>query len=150
MFEYEFMRHAFAAAGLVAAVSGSVGFFLTLRQQTFAGHALSHLGFTGAMAATLAGIAPFRGLIGFTLAAGLAMGALDEKLSGRDVAIGVVLSLSLGVGVLFMALSAQAVQVTALLLGSVLGVDAPTLKMLALLSASILSVGASTPSTLPN
>src|SRR5260364_55524 len=121
MFEYEFMRHAFAAAGLVAAVSGSVGFFLTLRQQTFAGHALSHLGFTGAMAATLAGIAPFWGLIGFTLAAGLA--------------IGVVLSLSLGVGVLFMALSAQAVQVTALLFGSVLGVDAPTLKMLALLSA---------------
>ncbi len=41
MFDYDFMRNAFAAATVVAIVSGVVGYFLVLRAQTFAGHALS-------------------------------------------------------------------------------------------------------------
>lgn len=102
MFEYDFMINAFAASGMVAVVAGIVGFFLVLRQQSFAGHALSHVGFTGATGAALFGIAPLWGLLGFTLAAGMAMGALGEKLSGRDVAIGMILSLSLGFGLLFL------------------------------------------------
>ena len=70
MFQYEFMINAFAAAGIVAVVSGLVGFFLVMRGQTFAGHALSHIGFAGATGAGLIGLAPLWGLIGFTLAAG--------------------------------------------------------------------------------
>ena len=42
MLEYDFMRNAFAAAGVAAVVSGLVGYFLVLRGQTFAGHALGH------------------------------------------------------------------------------------------------------------
>ncbi|WP_222336368.1 metal ABC transporter permease [Rhizobium leguminosarum] len=38
MFEYDFMRQAFAAATIVAILSGTVGYFLVLRGQTFAGH----------------------------------------------------------------------------------------------------------------
>ena len=41
MLDYDFMRTAFAAATIVAIVSGTVGYFLVLRGQTFAGHALS-------------------------------------------------------------------------------------------------------------
>jgi len=55
MFEYEFMRNAFAASGIVAVLAGIVGYFLVLRGQTFAGHALSHVGFTGATGAVLVG-----------------------------------------------------------------------------------------------
>src|SRR6266516_3614467 len=69
MFQYEFMINAFAAAGIVAVVSGLVGFFLVMRGQTFAGHALSHIGFAGATGAGLIGLAPIWGLLGFTLAA---------------------------------------------------------------------------------
>ena len=43
-------RTRFAAAGIVAVVRGIVGYFLVLRAQTFAGHALSHVGFAGATA----------------------------------------------------------------------------------------------------
>jgi zinc/manganese transport system permease protein len=96
MFEYEFMQNAFAASGIVAVLAGVVGYFLVLRGQTFAGHALSHVGFTGATGAVLVGMSPLWGMIGFTLAAGIGMGALGEKLTGRDVAIGVILTLSLG------------------------------------------------------
>jgi ABC 3 transport family len=60
MFEYDFMRTAFAASGIVAVLSGVVGFFLVMRGQTFAGHALSHVGFTGATGAVLVGVSPSR------------------------------------------------------------------------------------------
>ena len=66
MLEYDFMRNAFAAAGVAAIVSGVVGYFLVLRGQTFAGHALGHIGFAGATGAVLIGLAPLWGLIGFT------------------------------------------------------------------------------------
>src|SRR5260370_24368704 len=102
MFQYDFMVNAFAAAGIVAVVSGIVGFFLVMRGQTFAGHALSHIGFAGATGAGLIGLAPIWGLIGFTLAAGIGMGMLGERITGRDVAIGVVLALALAFGLLFL------------------------------------------------
>ncbi|UDG82462.1 metal ABC transporter permease [Candidatus Vallotia cooleyia] len=140
MFEYEFMINAFAASGIVAIVSGIVGFFLVMRQQTFAGHALSHVGFTGATGAALLGISPLWGMIGFTVVAGIVMGALGDRLSGRDVAIGMTLSLSLGAGLLFLHFfTAYATQVTMLLFGNVLGVSSSVLMSLAWLALLVFS-----------
>jgi zinc/manganese transport system permease protein len=124
MLDYDFMRNAFAAAGVAAIVSGLVGYFLVLRGQTFAGHALGHIGFAGATGAVLIGVAPVWGLVGFTVAAGIGMGLMGDRLSGRDVAIGVVLALALGFGLLFLHYyTAFAAQATALLFGNVLAVD---------------------------
>ena len=81
MFEYDFMRTAFAASGVAAVLAGTVGFFLVLRGQTFAGHALSHVGFTGATGALLFGLSPLAGLVGFTFVAGIGMGLFGEKLA---------------------------------------------------------------------
>jgi zinc/manganese transport system permease protein len=119
----------------VAVVSGIVGYFLVMRAQTFAGHALSHIGFAGATGAGLLGLAPLWGLVGFTLAAGIVMGLLGERISNRDVAIGVVLALALGFGLLFLHYyTAFATQATALLFGNVLAVDRATIAILAALS----------------
>ncbi len=134
MLDYDFMRTAFAAAAVVAAVSGAVGYFLVLRGQTFAGHALAHVGFTGATGAFLLGIAPLWGLVLATVAAGVGMGLMGERLAQRDVAIGLVLSLSLGFGLLFLHFyTAFATQATALLFGNVLAVDEGTVWTLAAL-----------------
>jgi zinc/manganese transport system permease protein len=131
MLDYDFMQNAFAAAGIAAVVSGLVGYFLVLRGQTFAGHALGHIGFAGATGAVLVGVAPIWGLVGLTVAAGVAMGALGERISGRDVAIGVVLALALGLGLLFLHYyTAFATQATALLFGNVLAVDRTTIATL--------------------
>lgn len=136
MLAYDFMRHAFAAAAIVAVLAGLSGFFLVLRGQTFAGHALSHVGFTGATGAVLLGLPPLWGLVGVTVAGGVLMGALGERLAGRDVAIGLVLSVALGLGLLFLHFfTAYASQATALLFGNVLGVDRATLAVLAGLGA---------------
>ena len=127
MFEYDFMQNAFAAAAIVAIVSGLVGYFLVLRGQTFAGHALAHVGFTGATGAVLVGVAPLWGLVAMTMVAGIGMGLLGERLAQRDVAIGLVLALSLGLGLLFLHFfTAYATQATALLFGNVLAVDVRT------------------------
>lgn len=141
MLAYDFMRTAYLASGIVAILSGLVGYFLVLRNQTFAGHALAHVGFTGATGAILVGLAPLWGLVGFTLIAGMAMGALGEKLSARDVAIGMTLSLALGFGLLFLHFyTAFATQATALLFGNVLGVDREALWSLAGLAAVSVAV----------
>jgi zinc/manganese transport system permease protein len=135
MLTYEFMINAFLASGIVAVVAGIVGYFLVLRGQTFAGHALSHVGFAGATGAVLVGLPPLWGLVAFTMGAGLGMGLLGERLSGRDVAIGIVLALSMGLGLLFLHFyTAYASQVTALLFGNVLGVDVATLWTLLILA----------------
>ncbi len=139
MLDYDFMRNAFAAAGIVAVVSGLVGYFLVLRGQTFAGHALSHVGFTGATGAFLIGVTPLWGLLAATLAAGLGMGFMGERLAQRDVAIGIVLALSLGFGLLFLHFyTAFATQATALLFGNVLAVDEET--VWTLLALGVVSV----------
>jgi zinc/manganese transport system permease protein len=136
MLEYDFMRTAFAASGIAAVLAGAVGFFLVLRGQTFAGHALSHVGFTGATGAVLFGLSPFAGLVGFTLVASVGMGLFGEKLAARDVMIGMMLSLSLGLGLLFLHFyTTGATQAAALLFGNVLGVDSAALLNLFLFAA---------------
>jgi len=136
MFDYDFMVNAFAAGGIVALVAGAVGFFLVLRGQTFAGHALSHVGFAGATGAVLIGLSPLAGLVGFTLLAGVGIGLIGDRISSRDVVIGMVLSLSLGFGLLFLHFyTSYASQATAVLFGNVLAVGRPTLWTLGALGA---------------
>src|SRR6202453_3847526 len=135
MLEYDFMRTAFIASGVAAILAGTVGYFLVLRGQTFAGHALSHVGFTGATGAVLFGLSPLAGLVGFTLVSGIGMGLFGEKLGERDVAIGMMLSLALGLGLLFLHFyTSAAPSASALLFGNVLGVDAAALWTLVVLA----------------
>ncbi len=140
MLSYDFMVRAFLASGIVAVVAGTVGYFLVLRAQTFAGHALSHIAFAGATGAALIGVAPIYGVLALTIGAGAAMGLLGERLSGRDVTIGIILSLSLGFGILFLSLTTtNATQATALLFGSVLSVSPTMLQTLAVLGVVTLA-----------
>jgi zinc/manganese transport system permease protein len=141
MFNYDFMRNAFAAATIVAVLAGVVGYFLVLRGQTFAGHALAHVGFTGATGAVLVGISPLWGLVSMTVAAAIGMGFMGEKLAERDVAIGLVLAFALALGLLFLHFfTAYATQATTLLFGNVLSVDVGTIWILLVISAGTLAV----------
>ena len=130
IFDYEFMRNAFAAATIVALVAGAIGYFLVLRGETFAGHALSHVGFSGATGAVLVGISPLVGLTAFTVLAGLGISLIGEK-AHRDVAIGLVLTVSLGLGLLFLHYyTSYAGMATNLLFGNVLGISQETVWIL--------------------
>src|SRR5205814_5821775 len=56
MFAHEFMRNALIAASFVGLACGLVGYFVVLRAQVFAGDALSHVAFTGGLAAAVLGL----------------------------------------------------------------------------------------------
>lgn len=128
MLSYDFMRQAFVASGIVAIVAGTVGYFLVLRGQTFAGHALAHVGFAGATGGVLLGVAPLWGLLAMTVTAGIGMGFGGERVAQRDVTIGLVLASSLGLGLLFLHFyTGYAAQTTTLLFGNVLAVDVDTI-----------------------
>jgi zinc/manganese transport system permease protein len=124
IFEYAFMRHAFMAGTLVALAAGIVGYFVVLRRLAFAAHALAHIGFAGATGAVFLNLNLFMGLAVFTTGAGIAMGILGDKVRGRDVAIGTVLALTMGLGNLFLNLSTKlAGEATSILFGDLLAIS---------------------------
>ena len=123
-FQYAFMQHAYTAGAIVAIVAGVGGYFVVLRSLSFAGHALSHIGFAGATGAVALGVNPIYGLLVFTVGGAVGMGALGKRIYGRDVVIGIVLAWMLGLGVLFLSLySGYATEAYALLFGEILGIS---------------------------
>jgi len=106
MLAHEFTRNALIAGSLIAVASGLVGYFVVLRAQVFAGDALSHVAFTGAIAAALLGIDDRIGLFAATILVAVALAGLGRRDQADDVTIGTLFSWVLGLGVLFLALIA--------------------------------------------
>jgi zinc/manganese transport system permease protein len=103
MLAHEFIRNALLAGSCVALASGAIGWFVVLRGQVFAGDALSHVAFTGALAAAAAGWDLRVGLFlaSVAVALGLAgLGGVNPSAAADDTTIGVVFSWVLGLGVL--------------------------------------------------
>lgn len=133
IFQYAFMQNALLTGSCVAIVSAIVGYFLILRGLTFAGHALAHIGFAGAAGAVLLGINPLYGLLAFTLSAGLSIGIAGKEVRERDLAVGMVMTLALALGVLFLSLySGFAEQAYSILFGDLLGIDQTNLLVTAI------------------
>jgi zinc/manganese transport system permease protein len=101
MLHHSFILYALIAGTAIALVCGPVGYFLVLRSQVFAGDALGHVAYTGAMAALVTGFDMRVGLFIATIVVGLALGAGGRR-GGDDVAIGSFFSWVLGLGVLFL------------------------------------------------
>src|SRR5246127_5734280 len=107
MFAHEFFRNALLAGSFVALACGAVGYFVVLRAQVFAGDALSHVAFTGAVAAAAAGVDTRVGLFAATLLVALVLGGIGRTAGADDVAIGITFAWVLGLGVLFLALFSE-------------------------------------------
>jgi len=103
MLSHDFIRLALVAGTPIALASGAIGYFVVLRSQVFAGDTLSHVAFTGALAAAAAGVDLRFGLFGATLVVALLLAALGDRASvGDDVAIGTTLAWVLGLGAFFL------------------------------------------------
>ncbi len=101
-----------------------LGYFLVVRGLTFAGHALSNIGFAGAAGAVLVGVHPVYGLLAFTVGASLAISLLGKEIRERDIAIGVIMTFALGLGILFLSLyHGYAEQAYSILFGTILGIS---------------------------
>jgi zinc/manganese transport system permease protein len=101
-----FIDRALVLGTPVAVACGLVGYFVVLRAQVFTGDALSHVAFTGALAALAAGIDLRVGLFAGCVIFSVAMAALGARGRPDDVVIGNTFAWILGLGVLFLTLYA--------------------------------------------
>ena len=102
VFAHEFIRNALLAGTPIALACGAVGYFVVLRAQVFAGDALSHVAFTGALAAAAAGIDLRIGLFAATVLVAALLAAIGQRAAADDVMIGIVFVWVLGLGVFFL------------------------------------------------
>src|SRR4051794_5323739 len=146
MLTQPFMQHALLAGTAVAVLSGIVGYFVVLRGQVFAGDALSHVAYAGALAALAAGLDLRLGLFAATVGVGVVLGLLGGRGVADDVVIGTTFAWVLGLGVLFLALftthrasgnSAASVNV---LFGSIFGISASAATTAAVVAAALVVV----------
>jgi zinc/manganese transport system permease protein len=138
-----FLQHAFLAGTAIALACGLVGYFLVLRAQVFTGDALSHVAFTGALAALAFGVDSRLGLFGATIAIALLMGVLGRRGLADDVVIGSIFAWVLGLGVFFLTLytstrsTANGAAGVNVLFGSIFGLSAAQVRTAVLIAAAI-------------
>src|SRR4051794_41546984 len=102
MFAHEFIRNALLAGTPIALASGAVGYFVVLRSQFFSADALSHVAFTGALAAAAGGIDLRLGLFAATILVAALLAALGGRARVEDVTVRGVFVSVLGLGVPFL------------------------------------------------
>ena len=146
MFAHEFFRNAMLAGTAIALASGLVGYFVVLRAQVFAGDALSHVAFTGALAAAAAGIDIRIGLFAATITIALLLGLLSARSQPDDVEIGIMFAAILGLGVLFLAIFSEGtgggngLLGARTMFGSIFGLSGADAGIAALIAAGIIIV----------
>ncbi|HEY2327422.1 MAG TPA: metal ABC transporter permease [Gaiellaceae bacterium] len=142
MFAHEFIRNALLAGTPIALACGAVGYFVVLRSQVFAGDTLSHVAFTGALAAAAAGIDLRVGLFAATILVAALLAAVGDRARADDVMIGVVFVWILGLGVFFLDLFNRGVNggngsvASRTLFGSIFSLTSSEARLAALIGAA--------------
>src|SRR5215831_9107265 len=138
------MQHAYLAGTAVALGAGLVGYFLVLRAQVFTADALSHVAFTGALAALAAGLDARVGLFAVTILVALGMGTLGRRARPDDVVIGGVFAWILGLGVFFLSLytttrsgTGNGAASVAVLFGSIFGLSGSRAALAAVIALAV-------------
>jgi zinc/manganese transport system permease protein len=145
MFTHEFVRNAFLAGTAIGLACGLVGWYVVLRAQVFAGDALSHVAFTGALAAAAAGVDVRFGLFAATIGVALILGAVGERAQPDDTTIGITFAWILGLGVYFLAVfsagsgGGNGLLGARTLFGSIFGLSAADARVAALVALAIIA-----------
>jgi zinc/manganese transport system permease protein len=143
---HPFLRSAYGAGTAIAVASGLVGYIVVLRGQVFAGDALSHVAFTGALAALAFGVDLRLGLYGGCIAFALLLAVLGRRSEVDDTVVGSVFAWVLGLGALFLSLFTTSSTGTGgsggttgvnVLFGSILGLSGSEARVDVLVSAAV-------------
>ena len=143
MLGHPFLRYAFLGGTGIGLASGLVGYFVVLRGQVFTGDALSHVAFTGALAALALGVDLRVGLYGACVVFAVIMAVLGGRAGADDTVVGSVFAWVLGLGALFLTvytMSSSGVNATTgvnVLFGSIFGLSSGAALTDALVSLAV-------------
>ena len=136
---YEHLADAFVACLLTAITCGIVGSYVVARRMVFLSGGITHASFGGLGMAIYAGFNPLVGALLFASAASIGVEFTSRQ--GRireDSAIGIIWSVGMALGALFMSLTpGYAVELPSYLFGSISLVDGNDIKWLMLLMVAV-------------
>lgn len=140
---YEHLSDAFIACILSAITCGIVGSYVVARRMVFLSGGITHASFGGLGVALYAGFNPLLGALLFASVASVGVEFASRRGDIReDSAIGIIWSVGMALGALFMSLTpGYAVELPSYLFGSISLVDGADIKWLALLMVMVV-VGA--------
>jgi zinc transport system permease protein len=122
--EYRFLQHALVAAVLSGVTCGLIGSWIVAKRSVFVSGGITHASFGGIGMAHFLGWNPLVGAALFALASALGIEWAGQRMKIReDSAIGMVWSVGMALGAIFIALSpGYAPNLTAILFGNILTV----------------------------
>ena len=140
---YEHLADAFIVCLLSAITCGIVGSYVVARRMVFLSGGITHASFGGLGVAIYAGANPIIGALLFAIAASVGVEYASRRSSIReDSAIGIILSVGMAIGALFMSLTpGYAVELPSYLFGSISLVDGADIKWLVSLMG-VVTIGA--------
>ena len=140
LLHYEFMRNAFLAAVLVGIACGIVGAFVVIKKIVFISGGITHAAFGGIGLGYLLNINPVLTAIPFSILSAIAIGILSKKTKiSEDSAIGILWSVGMALGILFISLSpGYAPDLFGYLFGSILTVPTSDIIMMLVLDIIII------------
>jgi zinc transport system permease protein len=136
------MQNAFLAAVLVSVACGLVGTYVVVKRIVFISGGISHAAFGGIGLGYFLGVNPIMAAIPFSIASALLMGLTSKKVKvSEDTAIGILWSLGMAIGIIFINLTPGYVpDLMSYLFGSILTVPTTDLAIMFILDIIIIAV----------
>jgi len=138
IFEFRFLSNAAIACILAGVACGIIGTYIVCRRLVFLSGGITHASFGGIGIAYYFGLNPIAGAGVFAVLSALSMEALSQKMKIReDSAIGILWSVGMAVGIVFVALTpGYAPNLMSFLFGNIL-----TITQTDLIAMTILAIG---------
>lgn len=145
LLKYQFLQNAVLAALLTSVVCGVIGVIIIEKKLVMMSGGIAHTSYGGVGLGYLMGFEPILGAFLFSVAAALTIGAIGrKKASHSEVAIGLLWSAGMGLGILFVSLApGYPPDMTTYLFGNILSVTQADLVLMAILTGVVVLVVAS-------
>ena len=136
IFAYDFLVNAFVASILSGVTCGIVGCYVVARRKVFLSSGITHASFGGLGIALYAGLNPILGALLFAIISSVGIEYASRRGGVReDSAVGIIWSVGMAIGALFMSLRpGYATDLTSYLFGNILLVDNSDIVWLTLLT----------------
>jgi len=140
IFSYEFMRNALIASLWVSLATGIIGSLVVLNRIVSLSGGIAHAAYGGVGIAYYLGQDPMIGALLFSTVSALIMGVAKRKSrSGADTLIGVMWTIGMAIGIIFISLTpGYKANLMSYLFGSILAVSGTDLRLMALIAFLVL------------